>query len=516
MCAEIRQLVPGRRHFVAALGNPEIPGAALVPLLPGSPWSLWRQLRRYRIGLAPVLFTPGPHPVRAAAFLLAPRKILAYNARLERHHLRLGQPVASLLFLAGVPLDRIFLRPRWLVPWKRDRSVVPAGCSLVEGRPPVSGRRRIAVLSPYLPYPLSHGGAVRMFNLLREAAREFDLYLFAFSEGKAEPGPLLDFCCALVLVDKPRYREPRWSTWRPPEVLEFRSPAMRDALRCFRREFSIGLLQVEYTHLAPYGGDVLVEHDVTFDLYQQISKRRPSLAARWDLFRWRRFETRAIERFRRVIVMSEKDARLLRRPQVRVVENGVDLDRFEPRPELPGANLLFIGSFRHFPNIEAYRFLAGEIWPLLRDRYPDLGLTVVAGPDPLLYWRAFTSEPVPRPDARLRILGFVADVRPLYHQANIVLVPTTVSAGTNIKVLEALAMERAVVSTTSGCAGLGLENIRVADDPRDFAAAVARLLEDPEERRRLARAARAEVARRFDWKTLGEKQRALYRELLPG
>ena len=155
----------------------------------------------------------------------------------------------------------------------------------------------MAVLSPYFPYPLAHGGAVRIYNLLREMAREFDVELFAFTDSDAEPeaAPLLEFCARVVLVRKPRYREPRWSTLLPPEVHEFRSPAMRQ--RTCRREaprFGFELLQVEYTQLAEYGGDVLVEHDVTFDLFAQVRRRERTLAAWWDWFRWRRFETRAV------------------------------------------------------------------------------------------------------------------------------------------------------------------------------------------------------------------------------
>ncbi len=123
--------------------------------------------------------------------------------------------------------------------------------------------------------------------------------------------PVLEFCARVVLVEKPRYREPRWSTLLPPEVHEFRSPAMRRALADERRAFGFELLQVEYTQLAAYAGDVLVEHDVTFDLFAQILGRARTLAAWWDWFRWRRFETRALRRYRRVVVMSKKDAALL-------------------------------------------------------------------------------------------------------------------------------------------------------------------------------------------------------------
>jgi len=130
MAEEVRRLVPDRRHFFITPEN----------------WLEMRpKLKRYRIGLAPLMLTPQPNPLRRAAFLLAPRKILAYNSRLERHHLRCN--IASFLFWRGVPLDRIYLRPWWW-PWpKRERSVAPDGHRVIEGRP-CSGRRRVAVLSP--------------------------------------------------------------------------------------------------------------------------------------------------------------------------------------------------------------------------------------------------------------------------------------------------------------------------------------------------------------------------------
>ena len=127
---------PDRRHFVATAEN----------------WAeLQRELKPYRIGLAPVMLTREANALRRAAYRLAPHKILAYNSRLERHHLRFDLP--SLLFWRGVPLDRIYLRPWWW-PWKkRERSVVPSGYRVVEGRACTEGRRRVAVLSPYFPFP---------------------------------------------------------------------------------------------------------------------------------------------------------------------------------------------------------------------------------------------------------------------------------------------------------------------------------------------------------------------------
>ena len=125
MCAEIRRLEPTRRLFEVILEDLS---------------EMRQRLRAYRIGLAAVLFDADSNyrPLRRAAFLLAPRKILAYNSRLERHHLSLSQPIASLLFWSGVPLDRIFLRPAWF-PFRRDRTMRPTGHRMVEGRAPREG-----------------------------------------------------------------------------------------------------------------------------------------------------------------------------------------------------------------------------------------------------------------------------------------------------------------------------------------------------------------------------------------
>ena len=141
---------------------------------------------------------------------------------------------------------------------------------------------------------------------------------------------------------------------------------------------------------------------------------------------------------------------------------------------------------------------------------------MLAGPDPDVYWN--TNAPgTPYTDERIELLGFVRDVAPLYAQCSLVIVPTKVSAGTNLKVLEAMAMERAVVSTTSGCAGLGLvhgESVWIADSAEEFAAGIETLLTDYALRHRIAAAARGRAQQHFDWKQIGLVQRQLWNELL--
>ncbi len=363
---------------------------------------------------------------------------------------------------------------------------------------------------------------MRIFNLLREMSGEFDIFLFAFrdAETAADLQPVLDLCARLILVDKPRYREPRWSTLAPPEVHEFRSPAMFAALARIRAEYKIEAVQVEYTMLAPYVGDVLVEHDVTFELYRQIRDRSPGIARRWDYWRWRRFEKKWIRRYRKVVVMSEQDRALLAQPNVAVIPNGVDLERFTPEIERPGQRLLFIGSFRHFPNIVAYRFFVEQVWPILRDKSTGhhAHSSRRSGSSALLA-RAHR----PLFDLQATIASICSNLSPTsghcMSKRTSPSFPTLVSAGTNLKVLEAMAMDRAVVSTSSGCAGLGLGTRcqRLDRGPaggfrpghRDFARWTTICAAGS------PRAGRVHVERNFGWRQIGARQRALLRELMP-
>jgi ribosomal-protein-alanine acetyltransferase len=215
--------------------------------------------------------------------------------------------------------------------------------------------------------------------------------------------------------------------------------------------------------------------------------------------------------------MSEQDRALLGTGTV--VPNGVDLARFRPEIERPGQRLLFIGSFRHFPNIVAFRFFMEDVWPRLRERIPEARVSAVAGPDPLLYWREHTGLAELPQDDRVQVMGFVGEVGPLYVETNLVLVPTLVSAGTNLKVLEGLAMDRAVVSTSSGCAGLGLQhcvNVWIADSAEAFADSVVTLLHDRDLRQRIAAAGRRHAEEHFGWTQIGAKQRGLLRAVGEG
>jgi GT2 family glycosyltransferase/glycosyltransferase involved in cell wall biosynthesis len=375
--------------------------------------------------------------------------------------------------------------------------------SVFPGRAP-TGKPRVVVASPYVPFPLSHGGAVRMYNLMRRAAAHYDQILVAFTEHPATPPPeLSDVFIEIVLVHRPGTHD-LLATSRPETVEEFASPAFRAALREIVRKWQPTIAQLEFTQMAQYAADcapartILVEHDISFDLAQQLLRSH-------EVSLWRRFETAAWRSVDRVVVMSEKDRAMVVDAPAVVLPNGVDLERFRPAARSPEPRrVLFIGSFAHTPNVMAVEFFVNEVFP----RLGSVTLHIIAGAN---HERFPVSADLTQPG--IEIEGFVSDVRLAYERATLVVAPLTASAGTNIKVLEAMAMGKVVVSTPAGVNGLDLlpgEDFVLAESADAMVSAMEHLLADPEERGRIERRARARVERDFSWDTIAEEQSSMY------
>jgi len=307
----------------------------------------------------------------------------------------------------------------------------------------------------------------------------------------------------------------------PKQVRQHRSSSMRALIGKLKAD----LLQVEFTHLAhfrdaaPQTPAILVEHDLTFTLYRQFAERNPSEAARREYERWLAFEREWMPRYDAVWTMSEEDRRLAMAEGANAVTvaNGVDIERFVPMPASETMEVFYVGSFRHLPNIIGFEKLRHEVMPIVWRRFASARLRVVAGPEPERYWRESMSRDYPRDlDSRIQVHGFLEDLRPLYAEAAVVVVPLEVSAGTNIKVMEAMACGRAVVSTPVGCAGLALQDghdILIRSTPDDFAGAICELLGDANRRKCIADQARRTVERRFSWNAIADQAYASYLEL---
>lgn len=218
-----------------------------------------------------------------------------------------------------------------------------------------------------------------------------------------------------------------------------------------------------------------------------------------EYWKMRRFEKNPPRHFDHILTVSDKDreffSRILPAEDVSVLPTGVDLDFFCPSstPPIPG-RLIFSGSMDWMANEDAILYFAESILPQVANEVPGVTLTA-AGRDPTEPLRKLAKE-----DPRIELTGTVPDIRPHVAAGEVYIVPLRVGSGTRLKIFEAMAMGKAVVSTRVGAEGLPVihgEHVLLADEPGEFADAVVRLLRDKELRERLGTAARRLVTENF-------------------
>jgi glycosyltransferase involved in cell wall biosynthesis len=393
-----------------------------------------------------------------------------------------------------------------------------------------TGRLKVLVVSPFLPYPLSHGGAVRMFNLCRALADRVDFALVAIHESRetVHYQKLREVfqVVRVVDMDEPVSRNARL----PAQVRQHQSRSLRETVAQLAGEWGPDLLQVEFTHMAEFRGGapdipaILVEHDLTFSLYGQLADSEGTEEARREYGRWLEFERRWLRDYDAVWTVSEQDRLAAIRegsqPDLTFsVPNGVDVFRFRPSDcPAPNPEILFVGSFRHLPNVLSFEKLRNEIMPRVWRVYPNAVARVVAGPDYEWFWRKLMPKGAPLDtDPRIEVHGFVEDLRPLYARAAAVVAPLEVSAGTNIKVLEAMACGKAIVTTPAGCGGLGLRDgheALIRDDWPAFAGALCDLLSGHGLCASIGRQARLAAERRFSWSAIQDEAYRSYLQVI--
>lgn len=239
----------------------------------------------------------------------------------------------------------------------------------------------------------------------------------------------------------------------------------------------------------------------------------PTSWPRAPIARW--IERRALHACDIATVVSPADAAALRtlapNTDVRIVRNGVNTEYFRPvhmqeEPE----RILFVGAMSYPPNVAAVDFFYRSVWPQVRRRFP-LARFVVCGRDPAPEIRALSSDP------SVVVTGAVDDIREWYSRAAVVVCPMTSGSGIKNKVLEALAMERAVVASPLAVEALDVRDnveVRVADTPTAFAEHCCALMVDREERRRLGCAGREYVVREHSWEGCAAAYDTIYRELV--
>jgi len=388
-------------------------------------------------------------------------------------------------------------------------------------------RLSVLFVSPYPICPPVHGGGVFMYQTVRELARSCDLHLIVLldHEREREAHAELDrICASTVYIVRMEGRQKALASPEPHAAREFRN---RDLAWLIHRQIytkSIDVLQLEYLVMGQYAGhfrnipSILFEHDVYF---QSIARRLPymsgfldRLVSRWEYLRAIRYELKLLPHLDRIQVCSRDNADYLRSFLPRLngrldsqYRAGIDTSRYEFRPSgREPFTLLFLGSFRHLPNVEALQWFLQEVFPRIRNDEPRARLVIVG------------SDPPPRHSLRdpeaIEMIGFVQDVREALMRYSVFVCPILAGSGVRVKLLEAFAAGIPVVSTRLGAEGLADKDGEIcalADDPHVFAAHVVRLLRNPEEAQALACWAREEVVANRDMRAMTERLVACYR-----
>jgi polysaccharide biosynthesis protein PslH len=425
---------------------------------------------------------------------------------------------------------------------------------------------RILILTPQLPIPpqaltgASQGTTIRNFSLIAGLAQHHTVDLLTFiAEGTADGVDLLRPYCRNIITGAPPVRSlarrglDTFTRTLPDMALRLDTAEMRRQMgRLLAAEqydvgtydvgtydvgtYDVGtydVVQVEAIEMAQYGlmarsvsprpRIVFDDHNAEYVLQKRacltdIRRVRRWVAAGYSFVQWQKlaaYERRVCRLADAVVAVSDADRAALQRLSpglaVTVVPNGVDLDFYRPGVVAPADigphSLVFTGKMDYRPNVDAVLWFADEALPLIRQQVADAVFYVVGqSPHPRLARLAGHPAVV--------VTGRVPDVRPYIAAAGVYVVPLRIGGGTRLKVLEAMAMGQAMVSTRLGCDGFAFEDgreVRFADEPAEFARAVISLLADRQAAMALGQAARQHVEQHFGWQAIIPQLEALYR-----
>lgn len=389
---------------------------------------------------------------------------------------------------------------------------------------------RILWLKTELLHPVDKGGKIRTYFMLKEMKREHHVTYLTLDDGTAtadERAKASEYCHELVCI--PQRRREKFTpgfyaelflnlvSRRPYAIKKYESPAMLRAIDELERKNAFDLLVCDF--LAPAGNVprtlntpvVLFQHNVEAMIWkrhydvQANPIKKAYLYGQWR--KMRRFEKEMCGRFDCVIAVSADDREQMKREYgadaVFDVPTGVDTEFFRPSGAVQAAKheMVFTGSMDWLPNEDAIRYFMREIMPLIKTKVPDATLTVVGRNPPA------SLVDLSKEDRSLVITGRVDDVRPYMERASAYVVPLRIGGGTRLKIFEAMAMQKALVSTTIGAEGLPLTHgveLLLADEPQSFADAVVKVLSDSEYAAELGQRAAANVRQHHGWRQVTE------------
>lgn len=379
-------------------------------------------------------------------------------------------------------------------------------------------------------WPLNTGGRLRSFHMLRELSRSHELTVLTTHSPTQDPEELARQLPDCRRVWSVPYRPAKknsgrfllallrsWLTPMPVVVFKSRVRALQAEVERSLETGGYDLVVADFLFAVPnvpVDGETPVlcfSHNVEYMIWKRLEAterrrvHRLLLGQEWR--KMRRYELAACRRAALTVAVSEQDRDQLAEgsdpDRLRAIPTGVDLDYFQvgDREQESAREIVFCGSMDWHPNEDAMLYFMDAILPLLRASLDDLTVTIV-GRNPSDTLRAAADA------AGVRVTGTVPDVRPYMQRAAVNIVPLRIGGGTRLKIYEALAMGKAVVSTHVGAEGLPLlegEHILRADEPAEFARHVLALLRDPERREAMGDAGRALMEDRFSWSRVADE-----------
>ena len=389
---------------------------------------------------------------------------------------------------------------------------------------------KILFIQKQILYPHDTGAKIRVLNILQHlAARHEITFLCNLRAGEESQQPKMQ-ALGLRLETVPARESPRGSVrfYRdlaqnlfssyPLSISRNYDPALRARARALIVREPFDVLICDTVAMARHTMDlkvpvrILFQHNVEAQIFQRHAQLGTGwLRSRYMGLQWRRmrrFEADCGRYFNTVIAVSEQDRQTFAREygwrHVTAIDTAVDVDYFRPNGTAEYADkVVFVGSLDWLPNQDGLIFFVHRVWPQIRRARPQAVFQIVGRNPPRNVRRLERVQGV-------EVVGTVPDVRPYLAGAAVVVVPLLVGGGTRIKIFEALAMAKALVSTSLGAEGLAVrhgEHLLLADSPADFAEAVLGLLNDAGYRSHLGQTARrlvnahysaAVVARQFE------------------
>ena len=370
--------------------------------------------------------------------------------------------------------------------------------------------------------PVDTGGKIRSYNILRRLSNQHEVTLLSYYPGQRDPAyeaalpeefPGAEVLCTGTVDSEGfqgvldyLYRLPRPA---PYSVTKYTHPKVRKAVA---EHLSSGKVDVAICDFLAASLNfpeelpipcVLFQHNVESSLWQRMAATEThplrKLSYTYESARMSRYEHRTLAKFHHILAVSEHDRRQMLEMdpacEITVVPTGVDVAKFPVAPPstIMPPRIVFTGSMDWEPNIDAMEYFCAQIWPRILAEYPDAIFQIV-GRNPFARVQRLASKSV-------QVTGTVPSVKDYLRDATVVIVPLRIGGGTRLKIYEAMAMGKALVSTSIGAEGLSFQDGRdllLADDASSFAGAILLLLRDGQVRRKFEQAAVA-LAAQYDW-----------------